>query len=266
MKILEKYELFLFDLDGVIYIDNKPTTGAVEAVNTIKSYGKRVLFLTNNPARSKLEYSSKLKKMGIDTKNSHILTSADSICRYLNTRIKNIKNKTGYVIGSKYFKNQVRKTGINIESGKNFNKTDYVIMGGHRQFNFNEINIATILIRKGAKFIATNHDPFYPTLNGLSPASGALLTSIETASEKKALITGKPERYLFDLSMETAKFKNKKKTLLVGDNLNTDILGGNNFGISTALTLTGITTKKVLKQSIIQPDYIIKDLSHLIRQ
>ncbi len=265
MKFFENFELFLFDLDGVVYIEDKPTPGAVETINTIKAYNKKVLFITNNPARSKLEYSGKLKKMGINAKSSQILTSADSICRYLMTKIKNITNKSAYVIGSKYFKSQIKKTGIIIDSGKNFNKTDFVIMGGHRQFNFNEINIASILIRKGAKFIATNHDPFYPTLNGLSPASGALLTSIETASENKAIVTGKPEKYLFDISMETAQFKNKKKTLLVGDNLYTDILGGINFGIPTVLTLTGLTTKKELKQSNITPDYIIKDLTYLVK-
>lgn len=265
MKFLDNFELFLFDLDGVVYIDDKPTQGAVETINTIKKYNKKVLFITNNPARSKREYSGKLKKMGINAKSNEILTSADSICLYLVTKIKNIKKKSAYVIGSKYFKSQIKKTGIIIDSGKNFNKTDFVIVGGHRQFNFTEINIASILIRKGAKFIATNHDPFYPTKYGLSPASGALITSIETASETKALVTGKPEKYIFDISMEAAKFKNKKKTLLVGDNLYTDILGGINFGIKTALALTGLTAMKNLKQSNIKPDYIIKDLSYLLK-
>lgn len=265
MKFIEKFELFLFDLDGVVYIDDKPTPGAVEAISKLQSLKKRVVFITNNPARSKLEYSNKLKKLGIDGTSRQILTSTDSICRYLNTKIRDITDKSAYVIGSRYFKNQVKKTGIIVYNGKDFKKTDYVIMGGHRQFNFNEINIATILIRKGAKFIATNHDPFYPTLHGLSPASGALLASIETASEKKAIITGKPEKYLFDISMETAGYKNKKKTLLVGDNLYTDILGGINYGIPTALTLTGLTTKKVLRESKIKPDYILKNLSDLLR-
>ena len=264
MKILENFELFLFDLDGVVYTDDKPTRGAVETVNTIKSNKKKVLFITNNPARSKREYSDKLKKLGINVKSSEILTSADSICRYLVTKINNIKRKSAYVIGSRYFKSQIKKTGIKIVSGKNFNKTDFVIMGGHREFNFNEINTATILIRKGAKFIATNHDSFYPTQYGFSPATGALVASIENASGKKALVTGKPERYIFDISMETAGFNNKKKTLLVGDSLYTDILGGKRFGIKTALTLTGITNKKNLKQSDITPDYVIKDLRYLL--
>ena len=265
MKILDNFELFLFDLDGVVYIDEKPTPGAVKAINTIKKNNKKVLFITNNPARSKNEYSEKLRKIGINAKRNEILTSADGICRYLVTKIKNIHSKSAYVIGSRYFKSQIKKTGISIDNGKNYNKTDFVIMGGHRQFNFDEINTATILIRKGAKFIATNHDPYYPTQDGFSPATGALLTSIETASEKKALITGKPKRYIFELSMETAKFKNKKKTLLVGDSLYTDILGGNNFGIKTALTLTGVTSKKNLRNCSIKPDYIINDLSNLIK-
>lgn len=265
MKLIENFELFLFDLDGVVFIDNRPIPGASETIRKIQSYNKKILFLTNNPARSKTEYSKKLKKIGIDATSNQVLTSADSMCHYLKLKIKYITKKTAYVIGSKYFKNQIRSTGINVVTGQNFRKTDFVIMGGHREFNFNEINIATILIRKGAKFIATNRDPFYPTLNGLSPGSGALLSSIETASEKRAIITGKPERYLFDLSVKTAKFKNKKKIVLIGDNLDTDILGGIRYGISTVLTLTGLTTKKGIKNSTIQPDYTIKNLPFLLK-
>ena len=265
MKFLENFELFLFDLDGVVYIDDKPTPGAVETINKIKSIGKKVLFLTNNPARSKLEYSRKLRKMGIEAKSSQVLTSVDSICRYLDLRIKNKNKKTAYVIGSTYLKNRVRKTGLNIVNAKDFSKTDLVIMGGHRKFNFDEINRATILIRKGAGFIASNHDPFYPTLNGLSPASGALVSSIEIASEKEAIITGKPEKFIFDISMETANYKNKKKTLLIGDNLYTDILGGNNYGISTAVTLTGLTSRKELNTSKIKPDFVIRNLASLLK-
>lgn len=265
MNFLENYELFLFDLDGVVYIDTKTTPGAVETINKIKSIGKKVLFLTNNPARSKREYSGKLKAMGISAKSSDVLTSVDSICRYVNSKIKNRDKKTAYVIGSSYLKRQVRKTGLKLVSGKNFKKTDFVIMGGHRKFNFDEMNTATILIRKGATFIASNHDPFYPTLNGISPASGAMVSSIEVASEKEAIITGKPEKFIFDISMEIAGYKNKEKTLFIGDNLYTDILGGNNFGISTAVTLTGLTTRKELKTSSIQPDYVIKNLTSLTK-
>jgi len=265
MKFIENFELFLFDLDGVIFIGNKPIPRASETIRKIISYNKKILFLTNNPARSKMEYSKKLKNIGIDATSNQVLTSTDSMCHYLKLKIKEITKKTAYVIGSKYFKSQVRSTGINVVSGQNFRKTDFVIMGGHREFNFNEINIATILIRKGARLIATNRDPFYPTLNGLSPASGALLSSIETASEKEAIITGKPEKYIFDLSVKTAQFKNKKKIVLIGDNLNTDILGGIKYGIFTVLTLTGLTTKNDIKNSPIQPDYTIKNLSFLLK-
>ncbi|MGI9534895.1 MAG: TIGR01459 family HAD-type hydrolase [Thermodesulfobacteriota bacterium] len=264
MNIIENFDLFLFDMDGVIYIGNKPIPGSVELINHLYNRNKIVIFLTNNPARSDSEYAKKLNKTGIKTNTDHIITSTKNICHYLKNHIKELNKKSAYVIGSRHFKSSIHKTGINIvRSGNNF-KSDYVIMGGHRNFNFNEIDNASQFIRNGARIIASNRDSHYPSELGVSPGTGALLSSIEITSGKKAIITGKPEKHIFQLSLKLAGIKNKKKVVIIGDNLQTDILGGNNFGISTILSLTGVTSKKDLKNSEIKPDYIIKNPSELI--
>ena len=230
MKIIDNFDLFLFDLDGVIYIGDNPIKGSAEAVNYLYSKNKKIVFLTNNPARSENEYSKKLKEIGIKTYKGQIITSTKNICHYLNHNIRGINRKSAYVIGSRYFRASIRKTGINmVGPGKNF-KSDYVIFGGHRDFNFSEIDNATKFIRNGADLIATNRDSYYPSDNGLSPGTGALLSSIELSGGKKALVIGKPEKYIFQLSLELTGIKNKKRTVIVGDNLYTDILGGKNFG------------------------------------
>ena len=264
MNIIEKYELFLFDMDGVIYIGNDPVPGSVELINYLYKKNKRICFLTNNPARSETEYLKKLKNIGIKAKSEHIITSTKNICYYLSNNIRGIRSKSAYIIGSRHFKTSVRKTGINtVRPGNNF-KSDYVIMGGHRDFNFNEIDYASQFIRNGANFIATNRDSYYPSDLGFSPGTGALLSSIEISSGKKALITGKPEKHIFELSLKLAGIKNKRKAVIVGDNLHTDILGGKKFGISTVLSLTGVTKRKDLKNSKIKPDYVINNLSSLL--
>ncbi|MGI9553536.1 MAG: HAD-IIA family hydrolase [Thermodesulfobacteriota bacterium] len=264
MNILENFNLFLFDMDGVVYIGNKPIPGSVELINHLFTSNKKVIFLTNNPARSDREYAKKLNQIGIKTDTDHIVTSTKNVCHYLKNNIKEIKKKSAYVIGSRHFKISVSKTGIKIvRPGNNFS-SDYVIMGGHRDFNFNEIDYASQFIRNGAKIIASNRDSRYPSELGFSPGTGALLSSIEITSGKKALVIGKPEKHIFQLSLKLAGMKNKNKAVIIGDNLQTDILGGNNFGISTILSLTGVTGKKDLKNSKIKPDFIVNNPSELL--
>jgi len=265
MKFIDNFDLFLFDMDGVIYIGDKPIPGTAEVIKHLYKENKRIVFLTNNPARSESEYAKKLKDIGIKTKNGQIITSTKNTCYYLKDNISGITKKSAYVIGSRHFKSSVRKTGINIVNKSNSYKSDYVIMGGHREFNFNEIDNATKFIRNGADLIATNRDSYYPSEHGFSPGTGALLSSIEISGGKKAFVIGKPEKYIFQLSLKLSGIKNKKRTVIIGDNIHTDILGGNNFGITTVLSLTGVTDKKELRRSKVKPDYVIEHPSRLLR-
>lgn len=265
MILIEKLDLILFDLDGVIYIENKPTPGAIKVLKKIRENKRKLLFLTNNPAHSAREYAQRLKKIDIYCTPNEIITSSLATSYYIRKRFRKIETKTAFIIGSKSFKNEIEKTGIKPATGKNAISADIVIMGGHPKFNYQEIKTATLAIRNGAKFIATNRDPFYPSKEGLLPATGALLSSIETASGKKATVTGKPERNIFELCLNTSGQKNKKKIFIIGDRLDTDIKGGNDFGINTILTLTGSTKLKDLEKSNIKPNCVIKNLNHLLK-
>ena len=265
MDFVNKYELFLFDMDGVIYIGNKTLPGAVRTVNYLKDKKKKVYFLTNNPARSQSEYARKLKDIGIKTDPDHIITSTRNLCNYLERNIKSLGRKTAYLIGSSHFKSSVSRTGIkSVKPGGRY-KAHYVIMGGYREFNFKDIDNATQFLRNGAELIATNRDSYYPSDVGYSPGTGALLSSVEISGGTKAVVTGKPEKFIFHLSLELAGVKNKKKTVIIGDNLNTDIAGGNNFGITTVLSLTGVTDKRKLRKSAVKPEYVIDNLSGLLK-
>lgn len=265
MLTIEKFDLILFDLDGVIYIENKTTPGVIKVLKKIRENKKKLLFLTNNPAHSPREYFQKLKKIGICSTPNEIITSSLATSYYIKKKFRKIETKTAFIIGSRSFKNEIKKTGIKPATGKKEISADIVIMGGHSKFNYQEIKTATLAIRNGAKFIATNRDPFYPSKEGLLPATGALLSSIETASGKMATITGKPERNIFELCLNTSGQKNKKKIVIIGDRLDTDIKGGKDFGISTILTLTGATKLKDLGKTNIKPNYVIKNLNHLLK-
>ncbi len=262
MNVLESFDLFLLDMDGVIYTGSHPVPGSVEAINHLYSKNKKIIFLTNNPSGSNTEYKRKLKNIGIKADVNQIVTSATSLCHYLTGRLRNINTRSAYVIGSKHLKNSVARTGVKLISTA-ADSTNYVIMGGHKNFNYSEIEHASRFIRNGARLIATNRDPYYPSKDGFSPGTGALLSSIEISGGKKALITGKPEKHIFHLSLKLAGVR-KNRAVIIGDSLKTDILGGINYGIYTVLTLSGVTDKKELQKSRIKPDKVIRMLSSLI--
>jgi 4-nitrophenyl phosphatase len=129
--------------------------------------------------------------------------------------------------------------------------------------DYNDLKKATLCIRNGAEFYATNNDPYYPTSQGLVPATGALVAAIETASSTKATIVGKPKRIMFNIAKSL--LVNKGRIAVIGDRLDTDIAGGKKAGFSTILTLTGSTKLDEVKSSKIKPDYVIKNLSCLYK-
>lgn len=260
MNFIKNFDHFLFDLDGVVYVGDKPTDGADEVVRTIRENGKTVNFITNNPTRKPSEYSKKLGKMGIEAREDEIITSPMAVARYLREKHKNLVNRKAYISGSEYLIELVAATGVNIVPDVSEDSVDFVILGGHNGFNYGEIRDASFYIRNGAEFIATNRDPFYPSDSGFLPATGALLASVETASGVTAVTVGKPEKYIFDIVRERY---GSRKTVMIGDNLHTDILGGKNSGYKTVLTLTGAASEKDINESSIFPDFVIKNLKEL---
>lgn len=260
MKILDLFDQFIFDLDGVIYIGDHLTPGALSVTNQIRKNGKSIIFITNNPTKSQKQYSDKLNDLGIKNSEDEIVTSCQAVSYYLKQNFENISKKTVFVVGSENLKNEVEATGASIVDDDNALTADIVVVGSHRNFNYDEIRIASLAIQKGAFLLATNRDSSYPSYEGLLPATGSLLASIETASGRIAEIAGKPEKTIFERCLIT----DPRKTVLIGDNLETDISGGINAGIHTVLSLTGISKREDIATSPSKPDYIIDDLSELL--
>lgn len=262
MYLYELFDSFLIDLDGVIYIGDNPTYKAAQSINRLNKTGKNIILITNDPRRSPSEYASKLESIKIYIDQSHIITSSRALCIYL-SNIYNLKSMTAFVIGSTSLKQQVRKTGIKIKSRNSDNISDFVIVGGHNKVTYDDLKKATLCIRNGAKFYATNYDNCYPSPEGLIPGTGALVTSIETASGKKAKIVGKPKKIMFNVAKQTVK--NIGRCAVIGDSIDTDISGGKKAGMKTILTLTGSTSKVDLAKSKLKPDYVIINLSYLFK-
>ncbi|HSG30618.1 MAG TPA: HAD-IIA family hydrolase [Thermodesulfobacteriota bacterium] len=262
MQLADLFDSFLIDLDGVIYVGDSPTYKAAQVITKLTKAGKEVIFITNDPRRSSVGYCKKLKSIDINIPANYIVTSASALSRHIETKY-NTKSKTAFVVGSDNLKKEVQRTGLKLITKISKVNSDFVIVGGHNKVDYNDIKKATLCIRAGAKFFATNNDPYYPTHEGLVPATGALVAAIETASSAKATVVGKPKRIMFDIAKNL--LSSNKKVAVIGDRLDTDIAGGKRAGCSTILSLTGSTKAEEIKSSKTKPDFVIRDLSFLYK-
>lgn len=266
MILADLFDCFLIDLDGVVYVDDKPTEGSAETINRLKSSGKSVTFITNDPRNTAEVYAEKLRRMGIETERGDVITSGMAIAYHIKSEFGGLSDKRAYVIGSKGLKDEIILTGLKIVGGEEAKTADFVIMGGHPEFHYEEMKLATLAIRNGALFYATNRDPAYPSSEGMVPATGAMIAAIEVASGKKAIVAGKPEVIMFEVALTEYLHKERHRLAIIGDRLDTDIAGGRNAGISTILALTGSTKKDDIADSNIKPDYIIRNLTDLLKE
>ena len=264
MDFLASFDHFVFDLDGVVYAGEKPLGGSPRALRLLREKGKGVRFMTNNPSRSPSDYASKLAGLGIEVRAGELATSPMAAALLIEERSGAENWKTAFVAGSTHLKEQVRKTGLVETAGEDSLRADVVVMGSHPGFRMEELKTACSAIGNGAGFVGTNGDRFYPAENGRAPATGALLAAVETATGKKAILAGKPFRYMFDLLRKSGAAPGKR-TLVVGDGLETDIAGGKNAGFATALVMTGVTGRKDLENPPVKPDFILGDISFQVK-
>ena len=264
MDFLDSFDRFVFDLDGVVYAGEEPLGGSPRVLRTLRKNGKVVRFMTNNPSRSPSDCASKLAGLGIDARAEEFATSPMAAALLIEERSGAENWKTAFVAGSPHLKEQVRKAGLVETAGEDSLRADVVVMGSHPGFRMEELKTACTAIGNGAGFVGTNGDRFYPAGNGRAPATGALLAAVEAATGKKALLAGKPLRYMFDILRKSGAAPGKR-TLVVGDGLETDIAGGKNAGCATALVMTGVTGRKDLENPPAEPDFILGDVSFLAR-
>ena len=244
---------FISDMDGVIYRGKNIIPGAKEFVEKMKKNGNKFIFLTNNSEETPIDLKRKLENMGFaGLEEENFITSAMATATFL----KNQKpGGTVYVIGGGGLSNELYKAGFSISE----NNPDYVVVGKTKSFNFEMIKKAVNLINKGAKFIGTNPDVVDPVEGGIEPACGSLLASIEIATGKKPFVVGKPNAIMMTIAKKKLGV-HSDDTIMIGDRMDTDIIGGLEAGMKTCLVLSGVSTMETLKEYPYKPDYIVKGI------
>lgn len=250
---LKGFKNFVLDLDGVLYLLNKPIPGGREFVEFLRDHHYRIAFLSNNTFLTREEYVEKLLKMGIEAFPEEMVTSAFTVAKYLG---ENHPGARVYVIGEEGLKKELRNCGLHLASR---GKVDFVVVGMDRKFHFRKMSRALSYIREGAEFIGTNPDPTYPTDNGLLPGAGSIIAGIEVAAGKKARIFGKPSPLILDFLLAARGFA-REETVIVGDRLDTDIALGKQCGVFSVLVLTGIASLEDAENAQVKPDLVVKDL------
>jgi NagD protein len=246
---------YLIDMDGVLYRGSEMIPGADQFVHELRRRNIPFRFLTNNSQRTRRDIVAKLKPMGIDVTENHIYTCAMATATYLEEQKP---RGTAFVIGEGGLLNALHTHGYAIVD----NDPDFVVVGEGRTFNLELVEAAVRMILRGAKLIATNLDPNCPTTDGVRPGCGAMVAMLETATGVKAFSVGKPSPYMFraarkELGLTTGE------TTMIGDTMETDILGGVQLGFHTVLVLSGGTTPAKIDGYAYHPELVVKSIAEL---
>jgi HAD superfamily hydrolase (TIGR01450 family) len=262
VPLADRFDGFLIDLDGVVWIGREPVPGSPEALRALLDAGKRLVFVTNNPGKHPAAYAERLAEMGVAVEEAQIVTAGMVAARLAGEAAGAGTNGSAFVIGAAPLKKMVAATGARVLEGEEGRDADAVVVSGHRGFDYGELLTAKRALDRGAALFATSHDPTMPFPGGEVPGTGAILAAVETASGKRATIAGKPERHLFEMAREA--LGECEVVAMVGDRISSDIEGGCRAGLETILVLSGTTTREQAEAADPAPDFVLENLSGLL--
>lgn len=261
MALATDFDGLLVDLDGVVWVGGELLPGAAQALRHLREGGCELVFVTNNPARPPAYYAQRLRDAGVEVDDRQVVTAGVVTAKLARERAGN--GGAAFVIGAPAFKEEVAAAGLELVDGDSERDAAVVLVSGHRGFDYEELLTATRMLRRGADLLATSRDPTLPMPDGPWPGTGSILAAVETASGASAEIGGKPERHLFEQAME--RIPGAQRVVMVGDRIASDIEGGRRAGLKTVLVLSGATSREEAEQADPAPDYVLDDISGLLR-
>lgn len=257
---LSEIRLFLFDMDGTLYIGDRlfPFTKAL--LEEIRARGKRYLFITNNSSKSVSAYVEKLARLGIAAEKGDFLTSSQATAYYLK---RHYPGKTLYVCGTRSLKEELEQNGFRVT--EDTEETECIVMGYDTELTYRKLDdVSRLLCTRELPYIATNPDYVCPTEYGSVPDCGSVCDMIYNATGKRPFVIGKPSPLMIEMAMEKENCL-PEETAVVGDRIYTDIKSGLNAGAVGVLVMSGETTEEILRASADKPDLVLSSGEEILK-
>jgi 4-nitrophenyl phosphatase len=258
---INKVSSLILDMDGVLWHGETPVPGLAQFFNEINRRQISFILATNNATKTPKQYASKLDRFGIGVSESQILTSAEATAGYVKHAFPTASS--AYIIGEVGLHEAMRSRGYHILDDDvddlSSVQADVVVASMTRYVCYQHLAIANHLINHGAAFVGTNPDVTFPSENGRMPGAGSILAFLETSSGVTPEVVGKPNSIMFQEAIHRLS-SNVEDTVMVGDRMNTDIVGAHSVGLRTVLLLSGIATRDDIKSASIKPDWVYDDL------
>ncbi|MFL7837430.1 MAG: HAD-IIA family hydrolase [Candidatus Promineifilaceae bacterium] len=257
--IQHPFAAYIFDLDGTVYLGDALLPTALETITTLREQGKRTLFLSNNPTRTREEYAAKLTRLGLPTPPEDVVNSSTVMVDFLN---REMLGAHLFVVGEESLRQELERAGFVLTDDAG--QIDAVIASFDRTFEYQKLQTAFDAIRRGARFFATNSDRYCPVPGGGQPDAAAVIAAIEACTNTKVeAVVGKPSSHMAQAILHLAG-ASPAECIMIGDRLETDVLMALNAGMAGVLTLTGATSSADLARSEIKPTYVITQLGELL--
>lgn len=246
---------FLIDINGVLYVGKKPVDGAADTIDFLREKEYRFRFISNATRACRETLCEKLRNFGFNISETEIFSAPIAAVRY----IKNSRKNRCFLLTT----GDVHKDFKNVEIILTEEKPDFVVVGDAGDaFTFENLNTAFNLLLEGAELIAMEKDRYWRTLKGLELSAGPFVTALEYATDKKAVVVGKPSKSFFKLALDDMNAE-PGKTAVIGDDIVTDIEGAKRFGMDGILVKTGKYRKDIVEKSKIKPDKILDSIAEL---
>ncbi|HTJ42307.1 MAG TPA: HAD-IIA family hydrolase [Kofleriaceae bacterium] len=247
---------YLIDMDGVLIAGKSVIPGAPEFLHRLDAAAARYLLLTNNPIYTPGDLSYRLGTIGLHIPPEKIFTSAMATASFLAKQRG--PGGTAFVIGESGLSEALHQIGFILTD----HKPEYVVLGETTSYNLDQITVGIRFLAAGAKFVATNPDASGPTEHGIAPANGAMAALMETASGVRPFFVGKPNPLMMRMALNHIGV-HSEDTTMIGDRMDTDVIGGLQAGMDTILVLTGVTRRSDLAKFSYQPNRVVDSVANI---
>ena len=260
-KDLSRIRLWLFDMDGTLYLGERLFAFTKELLRSIRAAGGQYLYLTNNSSRSVQDYVRKMERLGVPARAEDFLTSAQATIWYLR---REREGRRLYVCGTRSLQAELRDAGFPVVNDEP-DSAECVVMGYDTELTYQKLlDVSRLLTeRPDMPYIATNPDLVCPTEFGFVPDCGSVCGMIETATGRRPVVVGKPEPLMVQMAMERMGVP-PERTAVVGDRIYTDVKSGLNAGAAGVLVMSGETTPEILAASPDRPDLVLSSAAEIL--